>query len=154
VAVRSGTPLEPGAGATARRWWRVAIATEVAGTAGAIVEFMLKFMIEREQFGRPLAAFQALQHRIVECYVLAQGVSWSAREAAFHNADGEKAAVASVLAVEAARQILQEAHQLSGAIGLTLEFDLHLWSTRLQALRVEMGGIGRHAEALVQERWS
>jgi hypothetical protein len=154
VAIGSGAPLEPGAGAIARRWWQVSVAAEVAGTTGAIVDFMLQFMKEREQFGKPLAAFQALQHRIVECYLLTQGVSWSAREAAFHRAAQEKSATAAILAVEAARRILQEAHQLSGAIGFTLEFDLHLWSMRLQALRVELGGIRSHAEALVQQRWS
>lgn len=53
----------------------------------------------------------------------------------------------------AARLITQETHQLTGAMGFTLEYDPHVWSLRPQALRTEGGGIGRHAEALVSARW-
>ena len=43
---------------------------------------------------------------------------------------------------------------MAGSIGLTLEFDLHLWSLRLQALRVEAGGVGARLASLVRSRWS
>jgi alkylation response protein AidB-like acyl-CoA dehydrogenase len=148
-----GRPLAAGAGSLARRWWRVAIAAEVAGTAAAIVSFMLRFLPEREQFGRPLGAFQALQHRLAECYVLVEGVRWTAREAVYLGAPDEHSAVAATLAAEAASRILQESHQQAGSIGLTLEFDLHIWSLRLQSLRVEAGGLAGHADALVRSRW-
>jgi alkylation response protein AidB-like acyl-CoA dehydrogenase len=148
-----GRPLAAGAGSLARRWWRVAIAAEVAGTAAAVVSFMLRFLTEREQFGRPLGSFQALQHRMVECYVLVEGVRWTAREAVYLGAPDEQSAVAATLAVEAASRILQESHQQAGSIGFTLEFDLHIWSLRLQTLRVEAGGLAGHADALVRSRW-
>jgi alkylation response protein AidB-like acyl-CoA dehydrogenase len=131
----------------------VAIAAETAGTASAVMSFMFRFLSEREQFGRPLAAFQALQHRMIECQVLVEGVRWAAREAAYLGAPQEQSAVAATLAVEATTRILQESHQQAGAIGLTLEFDLYLWSLRLQCLRVEAGGLAGHADALVRSRW-
>jgi alkylation response protein AidB-like acyl-CoA dehydrogenase len=148
-----GRPLAAGAGLLARRWWRVAVAAEVAGTAAAVVSFMLRFLTEREQFGRPLGSFQALQHRMVECFVLLESVRWTAREAVHLGAPDEHSAVAATLAVEAASRILQEAHQQAGSIGFTLEFDLHVWSLRLQSLRVEAGGLAGHADALVRSRW-
>jgi hypothetical protein len=148
-----GRPLGAGAGSLARRWWRVAIAAEVAGTAGAVVDFMLRFLAEREQFGRPLGSFQGLQHRMIECYVLLESVRWTTREAAYLGAPEEQSAVAATLAVEAAARILQEAHQQAGSIGFTHEFDLHIWSLRLQTLRVEAGGLANHAQALVRARW-
>jgi hypothetical protein len=42
---------------------------------------------------------------------------------------------------------------MSGAIGFTREFDLHVWSMRLQALRQELGGTRTHRNALVDARW-
>jgi hypothetical protein len=47
----------------------------------------------------------------------------------------------------------REVHQLSGAIGYTTEHDLHVWSMRLQALRLELGGAGAQLRALARERW-
>lgn len=153
VLAEGGYLLERGAGAVARRWWRVAIASEIAGTCEAIFGFMHRFLSEREQFGRPLGSFQALQHRILEAYVRVEGTKWSAREAAFLGAPPEQASTSAIAAVETAKVVLQEAHQLAGAIGLTLEFDLHLWSLRLQSLRVEAGGIASHSAALADSRW-
>lgn len=153
VRTKGGLLLESGAGSVARRWWRVAIASEIAGTCSAIFEFMRQFLSEREQFGRPLGGFQALQHRILEAFVRIEGTKWSAREAAFLGAPAEQGATSAIAAVETAKIVLQEAHQLAGAIGLTLEFDLHLWTLRLQSLRVEAGGIASHSAALADSRW-
>jgi alkylation response protein AidB-like acyl-CoA dehydrogenase len=148
-----GHSFGPGSGDVARRWWRAALATEVAGTARAAVDLTTKYLKEREQFGKPLGAFQALQHRLAECAVQTEGVRWLAREAVAFGAPAKEAATAAVAAAGAAKLVAQEMHQLTGAMGFTLEYDLHVWSLRLHALRVEAGGIGAHAEALVTARW-
>lgn len=44
-------------------------------------------------------------------------------------------------------------HQLTGAIGFTDEFDLQLWTTRLHALRVELGGATDHQLAVTAAQW-
>jgi alkylation response protein AidB-like acyl-CoA dehydrogenase len=98
---------------------------------------------ERRQFGRPLGAFQALQHRLAECTVLALGARWIALEAAFLRADAARAELAATQAAVAAKRVFREAHQLHGAMGLTREHDLFLWSTRLPALGVEVAAIER-----------
>ena len=41
----------------------------------------------------------------------------------------------------------------SGAIGFTHDHDLHVWSMRLQALKLEMTGVTGHRRAVAQERW-
>jgi alkylation response protein AidB-like acyl-CoA dehydrogenase len=153
VTAMGGRSLESGAGAVARRWWRVALAAEIAGTSEAVFNFMRQFLGEREQFGRPLDTFQALQHRMIEAYVHVEATKWSAREAAYLGAPAEQSATAAITAVQTAKLVLNEAHQLAGAIGLTFEFDLHLWSLRLQTLRVEAGGAASHRSALVESRW-
>lgn len=148
-----GAELAPGAGDVARRWWRVAIAVEVAGTARAAFDLTSEHLRGRVQFGKPLAAFQAIQHRMMETHVLIEGAKWLAREAAHHGASTQQSASAALAAVEAAGRTLFEVHQLSGSIGFTHEYDLTLSSLRLQALRVEAGGLAHHAKALVSGRW-
>jgi alkylation response protein AidB-like acyl-CoA dehydrogenase len=151
--VAAGRGLGPGSADVARRWWQASLAAEIAGTAQAAVDLTTRYLKEREQFGRPIGAFQALQHRLAECAVQVEGVRWLAREAIGLGVPAVLAAGAAVAAAGAARLVTQETHQLTGAMGFTLEYDLHVWSLRLQALRTEGGGIGRHAEALVSARW-
>jgi alkylation response protein AidB-like acyl-CoA dehydrogenase len=147
------TPLAPGAGATVKRWWRVALAAEIAGAARAGVDLTIQYLQDRVQFDRPIASYQAIQHRLVECHVAADAAQWTAREAAFRGAPPALAASAAITACEAAHRTFYELHQLTGAIGFTTEYNLHLFTTRLQALRLEMGGVTGHARALVDARW-
>ncbi|MEU7814011.1 acyl-CoA dehydrogenase [Pseudonocardia sp. NPDC049154] len=146
-------PLAPGAGDTVRRWWQVALAAEIAGCARGALERTTRYLTEREQFGRPLATFQALQHRLADCHVRVEGTSWLTRLAAERGAPADLAASAATAAVETAGVVLQETHQLTGAMGFTLEYDLHVWTLRLQDLRLEAGGVDAHADALVAARW-
>src|SRR6185437_2507699 len=147
------TRLAPGAGAVARRWQRVALAAEMAGSARAAVDLTIRYLQDRVQFDRPIASYQAIQHRLVECHVTADAAQWTAREAAFRGAPADLAAAAAITACQAAHRIFYELHQLTGAIGFTVEYDLHLFTTRLQALRLEMQGVRGHARDLVAARW-
>jgi len=147
------TPLAPGAGAVVRRWHRVALAAEMAGAARAAVDLTIRYLQDRVQFDRPIASYQAVQHRLVECHVAADAAQWTAREAAFRGAPADLAAGAAITACQAAHRIFYELHQLTGAIGFTVEYDLHLFTTRLQALRLEMQGVRGHARDLVAARW-
>ena len=148
------TPLREGAGRKARNWWRVAIAAEVAGIGRAALDLTIRYLKDRVQFDRPIASFQAIQHRLVECHVSVDSVQWMAREAAYHGATAELAASAAVIAEQTAHLLFVEMHQLTGAIGFTVEYDLHLWTMRLQTLRQEAGGLKSHSHDLVHARWA
>ena len=78
---------------------------------------------------------------------------WTTREAAYHGAPADLAAGAAISASQAAHRVFFETHQLTGAMGFTLEYDLHLWTMRLQTLRHEMQGMRTHARDLVAARW-
>ena len=146
--------LGVGSGELARRWWRTALAVEMAGdVAKAAFDLTLRYVKEREQFGRIIGSFQALQHRLAECAAQVDGARWLAREAVALSAPAELSAAAAIAACQTAQLVMTETHQITGAMGFTVEYDLHVWSLRLTALRVEAGGIGRHAEALVTARW-
>ncbi len=154
VSSVKGSALPAGSGCKARNWWRVVIASEVAGIGRAALDLTIRYLKDRVQFDRPIASFQAIQHRLVECHVSADSVQWQAREAAYHGAPDELAASAAVTAEQAAHLLFVEMHQLTGAIGFTIEYDLHLWTMRLQTLRQEAGGLKAHSRDLVHARWA
>jgi alkylation response protein AidB-like acyl-CoA dehydrogenase len=135
-------------------WWRVSIALELVGTMRAALQHSLTYTTERQQFGRSISSFQAVQHRLAECTVLAEGSRWLALEAASNAAPTEAAAVAITYATTAARRIMQETHQFAGAMGFTKEFDLHLWTMRIPALVREAESVSSPARAVAESRWA
>jgi alkylation response protein AidB-like acyl-CoA dehydrogenase len=153
VDTDGGRSLGPGSGAVLRAWWQVSLAAEMAATSAAALEMTTAYLVERRQFGRPLASFQAVQHRLAEAHVSVQGALWLARRAAWAGARPEDATAAAGYAAQVARLVAAETQQLSGAIGLTLEYDLHLWTLRLHALRGELGGAADHFGRLAHARW-
>jgi alkylation response protein AidB-like acyl-CoA dehydrogenase len=84
-----------------------------------------------------------------ECAVLAGGVRWLALKAAGTADDGD-AALAAFHAQESATRVVYEVHQMFGAMGMTLEHPMHLWTYRLKALLSELGGRGGQASAVAR----
>lgn len=149
----AGDCLGPEAALTMTNWWRLSLAVEAVGTMDAALDHTVDYLKKRRQFGRTIGSFQAVQHRLSLCAIQLEASRWLTREAAYHGAQTEAVAAAAAFALETADQIFTEAHQLSGAIGFTCEFDLHVWSMRLLALRQELDGVGGARRALVEARW-
>ena len=145
----STTPLAAGEAAVVVKWLRVALAAEASGLLHAAIASAVEHLSDRKQFGRPLGAFQALRHRMAECAVLAGGVRWLALKAAA-TADEGDAALAALHAQESATRVIYDVHQMLGAMGMTLEHPLHLWTYRLKALLSELGGRGGQASAVAR----
>jgi alkylation response protein AidB-like acyl-CoA dehydrogenase len=148
-----GESLGPGSGRRMLAWWRVALAVEMVGTMRAALASTVAYAAARVQFGRPIGSFQALQHRLAESTVLVEGARWLTLETVWLGAPPEAAAAALVHAVEAARRVMMEAHQITGAVGFTTEYGLHLWTMRLPALVVEAGWMAPANDDLVMARW-
>jgi alkylation response protein AidB-like acyl-CoA dehydrogenase len=148
-----GRSLGPGTGERLRSLWRLALAAEALGCMGAALDLTVEYVKRRRQFGRAIGSFQAVQHRLAQCAVLREGVRWLVYEAAWQGAPEQGAALAAAHACAAAGQIFAETHQLTGAMGFTREHDLHVWSMRLQALRLEAGGEAGHRRAAALARW-
>ena len=138
--------------AEVRRAWRVALAAEAAGLLAAGLQSVTSHVSERKQFGRPIATFQALRHRLAELQVLTNGVYWLALRAAGTGDSGD-AALAALHAQDAAKRAGYDYHQFLGAMGMTLEHPLHLWTYRLKALTGELGGRGGNAVAAAEAIW-
>jgi alkylation response protein AidB-like acyl-CoA dehydrogenase len=130
----------------------VALAAEAAGLLAAALSCVAAHVTDRQQFGRPIATFQAVRHRLAEAAVGTNGVRWLAMKAAASRDAGD-AALAALHAQEAARSCVYDFHQFLGAMGMTLEHPLHLWTYRLKALASELDGRAGQALAAAQAIW-
>jgi hypothetical protein len=146
--------LGAGTGETLRRWWRVGLAIETAGTMKGAFDTTVAYVKERIQFNRPIGSFQAVQHRLAELAVLVEGARWLALEAAYAGAPALGAATAAGHAAGAAGKVFRECHQLHGAMGFTREHRLHVWSMRLRALELELGGVTAHRREVGREKYA
>lgn len=134
------------------RAWRVAAAAEAAGLLGAALASTVTYVSERKQFGRPLATFQGMRHRLAEDQVITNSVYWLALRAA-GTGDAGDAAMALLHAQEAAKRVCYDYHQFLGGMGMTLEHPLHLWTYRLKLLTAELGGRGEQGLAAAEALW-
>lgn len=126
-----------------------ALAGDSLGGANAILELTVDYLKLRRQFGRPLAMFQALKHRVADMK------TWlSAAEALFWNRARDDAATLIDMAALKAhatgvyRAIAEDAIQLHGGIGLTMEHHCHLFLKRAM-LNCALGGDGDYWEEWV-----
>ncbi len=134
------------------RAWRVAVAAEAAGLLAAALQSVVGYTSDRKQFGRPLATFQAMRQRLAEAQVVTNAAYWLALKAAGSGTPGD-AAMALTYAQEAAKRVAYDYHQFLGAMGITLEHPLHLWTYRLRALTAELGGRAANALAAADAVW-
>jgi alkylation response protein AidB-like acyl-CoA dehydrogenase len=152
VTVRSRRSLGEGSGERLITWWRIAVAAEIVGNATACLEVLLAHIKERHQFGRSLATLQALQHRLAQLDVQIEGSRWLSYRAAWSGSSSD-AAMAAAQSVAAGRRAIRECHQICGALGLTTEFDLHMWTMRIRALCAEAGGLFSTQADVGRLRW-
>lgn len=132
--------------------WRVAVAAELIGSLKGGLESVLTYVRERAQFGKPLGAFQAVQHRLATASVQIEGAQWQMLRAAQH-LDSQNPALALGTAQGIATRIGYDLHQFMGAMGLTLEHPIHRWTYRARLLRTELGGQSGAMRAYADQRW-
>ncbi|MGJ4728141.1 acyl-CoA dehydrogenase family protein [Luteimonas sp. SDU101] len=138
--------------ATLRRRWRIALAAEIAGCMAGALALVVEHVKARHAFGRPLGSFQGIQHRLAMAAESAESSRWLALRAAWSDDEGD-AAQAAGFAQSRIHALSYDLHQFSGAMGLTLEYPLHLWTYRLRALAGELGGAGAQARAAAAAAW-
>jgi alkylation response protein AidB-like acyl-CoA dehydrogenase len=135
-----------------RRRWRIALAAEAAGCMAAALALVLEHVRNRHAFGRPLGAFQAIQHRLAMAAEAVEASRWLALRAAWSDSE-QDAATAAGFAQAQIPQLTYDLHQFCGAMGLTLEFPLHLWTYRLRALLGELGGASAQLRGAAEATW-
>ncbi|WP_105422473.1 acyl-CoA dehydrogenase family protein [Neorhizobium sp. T25_27] len=126
-----------------------ALASEAVGIMDALMDATVAYTKERVQFGKPLAAFQALQHRMAEMAVKCQEARGSAllatlsvdapRAMRIRGVSGARAKIGKV-----SRSVAQEAIQLHGAMGFSEEMPIGAWFRRLYAIENTFGTTADH----------
>jgi hypothetical protein len=135
-----------------RQWWHVALAAEIGAVARAAVDLTVQYVQDRRQFGRAIGSYQAVQHRLSECAVAVEAIRQLTRRAAATE-DVQDALIAAAYAKEACARIIYDTQQFHGAIGVTYEYPLHLWTYRLRLLQGELGSFAETASELADARW-
>lgn len=119
-------------------------ACAAAGTIRWCVDAVTEHLRTREQFGKPIGTFQALQHRAAELLIsseLATAAAWDAVRSTGEPADQHAiaAATAVLMAAAPAPELVLDTLTMFGAIGFTWEHDLHLYWRRATALAASLG---------------
>jgi alkylation response protein AidB-like acyl-CoA dehydrogenase len=131
----------------------VATAAEAVGAASACLDLAIAYAKEREQFGRPIGSFQAVQHLLAEAHVLRE-TAWSAVLYAAAALDeetpdaAEAPTIAKAYVSRVARGVVEAALQVFGGIGFTWEHDLHLFLRRVLACEQRFGDARFHEQRL------
>ncbi|HSG88095.1 MAG TPA: acyl-CoA dehydrogenase family protein [Pseudomonadales bacterium] len=132
----------------------VLFAWEQVGGAEAALHMARDYAMGRYAFGRPIASFQAIKHKLADMYIahtLARSNCYYGAWALSTNAPelAVAAATARVSATEAFHECSKENIQTHGGMGFTWEFDCHLYYRRSKLLSVNLGSLPRWKDKLV-----
>jgi alkylation response protein AidB-like acyl-CoA dehydrogenase len=116
---------------------------EMVGGAQAALELAVQYAKERVQFNRPIGSFQAIQHYCANMVTDVDGSRFITYKAAWKVSEGIPAtydvAVAKAWTSEAYARVTLLAHQIFGAIGFTMDHDMHLYYRRAKASEIAFG---------------
>jgi alkylation response protein AidB-like acyl-CoA dehydrogenase len=133
----------------------VAIAAESTGLAQRTLEMSVEYAKDRQQFGRPIGAYQAVSHRCAQMLLETEN-SRSAVYGAAWAADAEPeslplaASMAKAYASDAGWRVPDAAIQVHGGIGFTWEHDLHFFLKRGRANAAMFGDAKWHRERVAE----
>lgn len=141
----------------------IALAAEQAGGAQQILDITVAYTKERQQFGRPIASFQAIKHKAADMMLKAE----AARSAVYYAAcvagevlagnaahDAELASAASLAKAYCSETYFFNAGsalQMHGGVGFTWEYDVHLYFKRARASESFLGDAPEHRERIAVE---
>ncbi|HEV7647002.1 MAG TPA: acyl-CoA dehydrogenase family protein [Actinophytocola sp.] len=149
----AGAPVDV-APSLVRAFGAAAVCAEMVGGAQAVLDESVAYATQREQFGKPIGAFQAVQHHCANMAIDVLGSRFIAYEAIWRLARGLDAAtevaVAKSWVSEAYQRVCALGHQIHGAIGFTAEHDLHFHTRHALAAALAFGDADEHTEALAQ----
>jgi alkylation response protein AidB-like acyl-CoA dehydrogenase len=148
-------PLPRGELARLRDAALVLLAADAFGAAHRLVRMTVEYAMTRQQFGQPIAQFQALKHQLANMAVdvdPTRGLWWYAAHVYDHApARAERAAaLAKAHITERAQQVARDAVECHGGIGFTWESDVQLWFKRILFDRQWLGTPEEHRGRIAQ----
>jgi alkylation response protein AidB-like acyl-CoA dehydrogenase len=156
--VRADGELDPLPGEGARSYdvVAVALAAESVGVARRAMDMAVQYAKEREQFGRPIGAYQAVSHACAQMLLEVEGARSTTLYAAWaldHEPESGPlaASMAKAYASDAGWRVPAASLQVHGGIGFTWEHDLHLWLKRGKANAYLWGDARAHRDRVANE---
>jgi hypothetical protein len=148
VRLRAGAAgaarLEPAAWRSAVALARRAVAHQIAGASRTMLDLARTHALERMQFGRPIARFQAVRHRLADALVAVEALE-AALTAARDEPGPDTAALAKAVAGRTAHTVARHCQQVLAGIGFTTEHSFHRFLKRVLVLE----GLFGSADAIV-----
>jgi hypothetical protein len=117
---------------------QLAVGSELVGAARAMLDLARVHAMERVQFERPIATFQAVRHRLAETLVALEAAA-ALLDATWDNPSPVTAAMAKAFAGRSARSAARHCQQVLAGIGFTTEHPLHLFVRRALVLDQVLG---------------
>ncbi len=130
----------------------ILLGAQAMGGAQQALDITVQYAKDREQFDKPLGAFQAIAHYLADAVTAVDGGTTLVHEAAWARAEGRSveslAPMAKLFACRTYRDVTAMAQQVFGGIGFTVEFDIQMYFRRAKALQVSWWDT-RYLEELV-----
>ena len=148
VTIGGGERLDVDAGRV-RSLAALGAAAELVGLAQTMADMTVEYVSERKQFGVPIGSFQAVKHHLADATLQLQFagplVLRAGYSIAHDDADADvHVSMAKAKASDAAMAVAGAALQCHGAIGYTVECDLHLYMKRVWGLAEAFGSAAEH----------
>jgi len=139
---------------TAMKKAAVAKSAEMVGGSRAAMAMAVEHARNREQFGRPIGSFQAVQHHCANMLTYLESATLITWKAAWLVAEGrdcdQEMAICKGWVSDAYRKLVALAHQVMGGVGFIEETGLHLYFRHAKASELMLGGATHHREKLAQ----
>jgi 3-oxocholest-4-en-26-oyl-CoA dehydrogenase beta subunit len=106
----------------------------------------------REQFGKPLATFQAITYQVADCWIDVEAMRLTMQQAVWRVDQGlpaaEQTAIAAFWAAEGVQRVVSKAVHLHGGLGVDVSYPLHTWFLMGKVVELSLGGAQRQLEGL------
>jgi hypothetical protein len=129
---------------------RLAVAHELTGASRTMLDLARTHALERMQFGQPIAAFQAVRHRLAEALVAIETAA-AMLDAAWLEPTPQTAAMAKAVAGRSARTVAKHCQQVLAGIGFTTEHSFHRYLRRILVLDELFGSARTLTRSLGEE---
>jgi alkylation response protein AidB-like acyl-CoA dehydrogenase len=130
----------------------ILLAAWAVGAADRVQELTVQYAKDREQFDKPIGAFQSIAHYLADRQAELDGARTLVHEAAWARATGRSVArlapMAKLFAAKVARDLTATAEQIHGGNGFTVDYDVQLYFRRAKALQVSWWG-DRYLEEMI-----
>jgi len=157
--VRASATSRVGAAGTGWDTWHAAmldgivlLAAQAVGGARFALEMTVQYAKDRQQFDKPLGAFQAIAHYLADASTAVEGAEILVHEAAWARANDRSidllAPMAKLFACQTFRDVTAMGHQVHGGMGFTVECDMQLYFRRAKQLQVSWWN-DRYLEELI-----